>query len=133
LIRRKSQEGEAIEMLLLELGKLYNELDDITNLPQKMGFADKGTFEIFMQIKNARANEYNEELVKEFAKELVQTVIIKKIYIGWQELANEVNRLRVSIEIFAAADEYHQLHIDDDLQLMDTLMQSIVKNFEVKS
>jgi len=120
-------------MLLLELGKLYNELDDITNLPQKMGFADKGTFEIFMQIKNARANEYNEELVKEFAKELVQTVIIKKIYIGWQELANEVNRLRVSIEIFAAADEYHQLHIDDDLQLMDTLMQSIVKNFEVKS
>ncbi|MBT3388706.1 MAG: hypothetical protein HN417_12295 [Desulfobacula sp.] len=133
MIRRKSQEGEAIEMLLLELGKLYNELDDITNLPQKMGFADKGTFEIFMQIKNARANEYNEELVKEFAKELVQTVIIKKIYIGWQELANEVNRLRVSIEIFAAADEYHQLHIDDDLQLMDTLMQSIVKNFEVKS
>jgi type I restriction enzyme R subunit len=52
LIKKKQEESEAIEQILLKLGDLYNELDEIATLPQRMGFEDKGTFEIFTLIKN---------------------------------------------------------------------------------
>jgi type I restriction enzyme R subunit len=123
---------EAIEQLLLELGELYSELDDIATLPQRMGFEDKGTFEIFTLIKNARTTDFHEELTREFAKDVVDSVIRKKVYIGWQDVANEINRLRVNIEIFAASDNDQQLAIDDDAQLMDAIMLGVVKNFGLK-
>jgi len=132
LIKKKQEESEAIEQLLLELGELYSELDDIATLPQRMGFEDKGTFEIFTHIKNAQADNFHEELTREFAKDVVDSVIRKKVYIGWQDVPNEVNRLRVDMEIFAAADKYQQLAIDDDSQLMDAIMLSVVKNFGLK-
>ena len=132
LIKKKQEESEAIEQLLLELGELYSELDDIATLPQRMGFEDKGTFEIFTLIKNARTTDFHEELTREFAKDVVDSVIRKKVYIGWQDVANEINRLRVNIEIFAAADNYQQLAIDDDAQLMDAIMLGVVKNFGLK-
>ena len=132
LIKRKQEESDAIEQVLLELGKLYSELDDIASLPQRMGFEDKGTFEIFTHIKNAKGGDSHEELIREFSKDVVDTVIRKKIYIGWQDVANEVNRLRVNIEIFAASDKYQQLAVDEDSQLMDMLMTSIVKHFGLK-
>ena len=132
LIKKKQEESEAIEQLLLELGELYSELDDIATLPQRMGFEDKGTFEIYTLIKNARTTDFHEELTREFAKDVVDSVIRKKVYIGWQDVANEINRLRVNIEIFAAADNYQQLAIDDDAQLMDAIMMGVVKNFGLK-
>ena len=129
LIRRKQEESDAIEQIMLELGSLYDELDGIATLPQKMGFEDKGTFEIFTHIKNARSEDFNENLTRELAKEVVDSVIRKKIYIGWQDVSNEINRLRVEIEIFAAADKYQHLAVDDDAELMDSIMLSVVKNF----
>jgi len=132
LIKKKQKESDAIEELLLKLGELYDELDDIATLPQRMGFEDKGTFEIYTIIKNVKTKEFHEELTREFAKEVVETVIRKKIYIGWQDVANEINRLRVNIEIFAASDKYQQLEIDEDAQVMDIMMKSISKNFELK-
>lgn len=132
LIKKKHEGSKAIEQLLIELGELYNELDEISTLPQRMGFEDKGTFEIFTHIKNARTDNFHEELTKEFANDVVDSVIRKKVYIGWQDVANEITRLRVNIEIFAAADKYQQLAIDDDLQLMDAIMLSVVQNFGLK-
>jgi len=132
LIKKKQEESEAIEQLILELGELYSELDDIATLPQRMGFEDKGTFEIYTFIKNARTNDFHEELTRAFAKDVVDSVIRKKVYIGWQDVAKEINRLRVNIEIFAAADNYQQLAIDDDAQLMDAIMLGVVKNFGLK-
>lgn len=132
LIKKKQEESDSIEQLILNLSELYNELDDIATLPQRMGFEDKGTFEIFTLIKNAKMEGLHEEITREFAKEVVDCVIRKKIYIGWQDVPNEINRLRVNIEIFAAADKYQQLAIDDDAQLMDAIMLSVVKHFGLR-
>jgi type I restriction enzyme, R subunit len=132
LIKKKQEESASIEQLLTKLSDLYGELDDIASLPRKMGFEDKGTFEIFTHIKNARNTDFHEELTRDFANEVVDSVIRKKIYIGWQEVPNEIGRLRVNIEIFAAADKYQQLAIDDDAQLMDAIMMSVVKNFGLR-
>jgi len=129
LIKKKQGESEAIEQILLKLSDLYNELDDIASLPQRMGFEDKGTFEIFTFIKNAHTSDFHEELTREFAKDVVDTVIKKKIYIGWQDVDKEVERLRVNIEIFAASDKYQHLAVDEDERLMDAMMNSIIRNY----
>lgn len=129
LVKKKNEENQAIEQLLLELGKLYDELDDIATLPQKMGFADKGTFEIYAHIKNANLISFNDELTKELAKDIVELIVKRKIYIGWQDIPKEVTRLQVYIEIFAASDKYQELGIEDDSQLMDAIMLSIIKYF----
>ncbi len=132
LIKKKQKKSEAIEQLLLELGELYSELDDIATLPQRMGFDDKGTFEIFTLIKNARTNDFHEKLTREFAKDVVDSVIRKNVYIGWQDVAIEEKRLRTAIETFSMFDNYQQLAIDDDTALMDAIMLSVVKNFGLK-
>ncbi len=132
LVKKKQEESDSIEQLILRLSELYSELDDIATLPQRMGFEDKGTFEIFTHIKNARKDNFHEEIAREFVKDVVDSVIRKKIYIGWQDVPNEINRLRVNIEIFAAADKYQQLSIDDDAQLMDAIMLSVVKHFGLR-
>lgn len=129
LIKKKQDESQTIEQILTKLSELYNELDDIASMPQKMGFEDKGTFEIFTLIKNASPPSYNEDLAREFAKEVFKTVISKKIYIGWQGIPNEVDRLRVEIEIFAGADKYQQMELDENDQLLDLIMKSIIKNY----
>jgi type I restriction enzyme R subunit len=80
-------------------------------------------------LKNAHISDFREELTREFAKDVVDSVIKKKIYIGWQDVNKEVERLRVNIEIFAVSDKYQQLAVDEDEQLMDAMMNSIVRNY----
>ncbi len=129
LIRKKQEESIAIELLLLKLGELYSDLDDIATLPQRMGFEGKGTFEIFMVIKNANAEDFEEDLVREFVQDLVESVIRKKIYIGWQDVEAERKRLRTNIEIFSASDHYQSLCVDEDEELMDALMRVVIRYF----
>jgi len=129
LIKKKQEESDSIEQLLLKLGELYDELDEIATLPQRMGFDDKGTFEIFMLIKNAKGDGFDEDLTREYVKDVVDTVIRKKIYIGWQDVDAEVKRLRTNIEIFAASDHYESLALDEEEGLMDSIMKSVVKYF----
>jgi len=129
LIKKKQEESDSIEQLLLKLGELYDELDEIATLPQRMGFDDKGTFEIFMLIKNAKGDGFDEDLTREYVKDVVDTVIRKKIYIGWQDVDAEVKRLRTNIEICAASDHYESLALDEEEGLMDSIMKSVVKYF----
>lgn len=81
LIRKKQEESDTIEQVLIQLGALYTELDDIATLPQKMGFEDKGTFEIYTHIKNSNKEDFHEELARELSKDVIDTVVSKKRYI----------------------------------------------------
>ena len=47
LIRQKNANTIEIEGLLKKLGELYTEVDEALEMPKKMGFDDKGTFEIY--------------------------------------------------------------------------------------
>lgn len=129
LIRKKQEESATIERILLKLGELYTELDEIAMLPQKLGFVDKGTFDIYSDIKNYYSSNFNEELTREFAKNVYEEVIKKKIYIGWQDSRIGVNNLRVEIGIFAEFDKYQPLRIDDNSELMDSIMKSVIHNY----
>ena len=98
-------------------------------IPKKMGFDNKGTFEIYQNIKN-QMEDFNEELVREFAEELTRK-IRSKIYIGWQEVTQEYNRMEGEVALLAANPKYDSLNLDVDGELGKTLMKSILKNFSL--
>ena len=129
LIRMKNANAIEIEGLLKKLSELYTEVDEAIEIPKKMGFDNKGTFEIYQHIKN-EIEDFNEELVREFAEELTRR-IQSRIYIGWQEVTQEYNRMKTQIELLAANDKYETLNLDIDGPLGDTLMDSILKNFSL--
>ena len=129
LIRQKNANTIEIEGLLKKLSELYTEVDEAIEIPKKMGFDDKGTFEIYQNIKNEIEN-FNEELVREFAEELTRR-IKSKIYIGWQEVTPEYNRMKFEVELLAANEKYESLNLDIEGELGEKLMDSILRNFSL--
>ena len=104
-------------------------MDEAIEVPKKMGFADKGTFEIYQIIKNEIPN-FDEQLVREFANEQAQR-ILSKIYIGWQEVPQEYNRFKADMELLSVNPKYESLNLDIDGPLGDALMNSILQNFSL--
>ncbi len=132
LIRQKNEDSKAIEQVLLKLSALYSELDEVASLPQRMGFNDKGTFEIYTLLKNKAGGNFDEGLSRDFAHEVYEQVIKKKAnYIGWQDIPNEPKRLQTSIEVFAASDKYMELTIDENEELMEFIMKAVIQNYSL--
>jgi type I restriction enzyme, R subunit len=131
LIKQKQEESLAIEEILNQLGVLYSELDEVASLPQRMGFPDKGTFEIFTLIKNVSKAEFNEELSRDFSLNAFDSVIKRKIYIGWQDVPREYERLQTHIEILAANPKYEELKINDQEELIERIMKAILANYSL--
>jgi len=129
LIRQKNANAIEIEGLLKKLSELYTEVDEAIEIPKKMGFDNKGTFENYQNIKN-QMEDFNEELVREFAEELTLK-IRSKIYIGWQEVTQEYNRMEGEVALLAANPKYDSLNLDIDGELGKTLMKSILRNFSL--
>lgn len=131
LIKQKQEQSLAIEEILNQLGGLYAELDEVASLPQRMGFPDKGTFEIFTLIKNVSPDSFNEELSRDFSMSAFDTVIKKKIYVGWQDVPREYERLQTDIELLAANPKYEELRLDEKEELMDRIMKAILVNYSL--
>ena len=131
LIKQKQEQSLAIEEILNQLGVLYSELDEVASLPQRMGFLDKGTFEIFTLIKNASKTDFNEELTRDFSLSAFDSVIKKKIYIGWQDVPREYERLQTDIELLAANPKFEELKIDEQEELVERIMKAILVNYSL--
>ncbi|MBE6312480.1 MAG: HsdR family type I site-specific deoxyribonuclease [Bacteroidales bacterium] len=129
LIRMKNANAIEIEGLLKKLSELYTEVDEAVEIPKKMGFDDKGTFEIYQILKNELQN-FDEQLVRDFANELA-TKIQSRIYIGWQEVTQEYNRLLGEVALLAANEKYDALDIYGKDVLQASIMDSIVRNFSL--
>ena len=131
LIKQKQEQSLAIEEILNQLGDLYAELDEVASLPQRMGFPDKGTFEIFTLIKNVSQADFNEELSRDFSLSAFDSIIKKKIYIGWQDVPREYERLQTDIELLSANPKYEELRLDEHEELMDRIMKAILVNYSL--
>ena len=129
LIRMKNANAIEIEGLLKKLSELYTEVDEAVEIPKKMGFEDKGTFEIYQILKN-ELQDFDEELAREFANKLAEK-IKQRIYIGWQEISREYNDMRHDVELFCANEKYDALNVYGKDALYDSLMDSIVRNFSL--
>jgi len=131
LIKKKQEQSLVIEEILNQLGALYSELDDIASLPQRMGFPDKGTFEIFTLIKNVSKSSFKEELARDFSISAFESIIKKKIYIGWQDVPREYERLQSDIELLSVNPAYEELKIDEKEELLESIMKAILQNYSL--
>lgn len=131
LIKEKESETKSISDLLKDLEELFGEVEQAATLPQKMGFDDRGSFDIYIEIKNARDESINLEIAKDFAKKLAQR-IKNKIYIGWQDVDAEIKRFEVDIKIFADFDEYESLNISDDTELVERILKRIIQHYSIE-
>ncbi len=130
LIKQKQEESTAIEDILNKLSELYTELDDVASLPERMGFADKGSFEFFTIIKNASDDDFNDDLVREFVFEASDKVKAK-IYIGWQEVPREFARLKYEILLLSVNPKFEELRIDENDELIDQIMKAVLQNYKL--
>ena len=130
LIKQKQEQSLAIEEILIQLSGLYTELDDVASLPQRMGFEDKGGFEIYTIIKNSIIENFNEAVAREFSDEAVAKVKAK-IYIGWQDVPREYERITADIQLISAADKYDELNIYDNEELIDRIMKAVFINYKL--
>lgn len=129
LIRNKNAEAETIEILLQKLSELYTDVDEAIEIPKKMGFENKGTFEIYQIIKN-ESSDFDEKLVREFAVELTKK-IQERIYIGWHEIPQEYNRLRGDMLLLSVNPMFESLNLDSKDELVENIMNSVRNNFSL--
>lgn len=129
LIKRKDADSDAIEKILTDLEGLYSELDDVASLPERLGFDDRGSFDIFTEIKNRKDN-IDSELLKAFTKELV-SIIKNKIYKRWQENDKEIPRIQLDIEVLAAGNDYDELGISDDEEIIEAIINRIIQHYSI--
>lgn len=130
LIKQKQEESLAIEVLLTKLSELYAELDQVASLPQRMGFPDKGSFELFTIVKNKKGSNIDEDKLKEFALEAVE-MIKKKIYIGWQDIPLQYDRIKTDISLLAVNPKFEALEIDGDSELEEQIMKAVEQNYSL--
>ena len=71
LIERKQDLNADIEQILLDLEKLYGEVDEVGNLPKRMGFEDRGRYDLFLEIKHATGAAFDETKARQFVYVLV--------------------------------------------------------------
>lgn len=128
LIRQKEKQTLTIVELLKDLTKLYQEIDEVASMPERMGFDERCSFDIFIEIKNRKGDAFDESLSKIFAFDLVQQVK-KKVFIGWQDSEKELNRMRLDIQILASSDMYQALEIDTDEELVGNILKRIVQHY----
>jgi len=130
LIRRKNSERISIEDLLKELEELFGEINDASTLPQRMGFTDQGSFDVFTEIKNAKGDGIDLELVKTFSMRL-SDMIKHKIFVGWQDSESEIEKLTLDIQLLADSDDFMDLNIADEKELMDRILNRIIRHYSI--
>ena len=95
-----------------------------------MGFEDKGGFEIYTIIKNSIIENFNEAVAREFSDEAVAK-IKSKIYIGWQDVPREYERIKADIQLLSAADKNEELNIFGNDELIDQIMRAVLQNYKL--
>ena len=120
-----------LKKVLKELSQLFGELEDVATLPHRMGFVDRGSFDVFMEIKNKRGGTVDENLAKAFAKDITDR-IKNRIYVGWQDHTTEVKKVRNDIEIMALDDTYESLGIGEDEELLEAIMKRILQHYSLE-
>lgn len=129
LVKRKNEETITLEELINQLSLLYTEVEDVSSLPEKLGFEDKGTFEFYMTLKK-KCPDSDETILQNLAKELV-AMIKAKIYIGWQDSKSEIKNIKDEMMIITGGPEYEKLNLYSDDELLIQLQNKALEYYSL--
>jgi type I restriction enzyme R subunit len=130
LIERKRDENADLEQLLLDLEKLYKDVDEVGNLPHRMGFANRGSYDLFLDIKHAVGTAFDETQTRQFVDVLVNGVL-KGLYAGWQESELKCNDIAIDIKTLGDDDDFASLGISDNVNLVETLLKRLIQHYSI--
>jgi len=131
LIERKQDLNADIEEILLDLENLYGEVDEIGNLPKRMGFEDRGRYDLFLEIKHATGAVFDEAKARQFVDVLVAG-LTKGLYAGWQESELKCKEVVTDIKTLADGDDFALLGISDNADLVETLLKRLVQHYAIE-
>lgn len=82
---------------------------------------------LFNQIKNPVSIE-----AKEFVTESTHQ-LKAKIYLGWQEIFQDVNRFKFDLQLLSVSDKFApmNLNLEDDEELLDEIMNAMIKCYSL--
>ncbi len=130
LIERKNGENADIEQLLLDLEALYKDVEEIGLLPHRMGFADRGRYDLFLEIKHALGPAFDETKVRQYVEILVAG-LAKVLYAGWQESRMMRNAIVTDVKTLADGDDFASLGISERSDLVETLLTRLVQHYQI--
>jgi type I restriction enzyme R subunit len=130
LIRRKRELNEDIETVLRDLEGLFTEVDEVGNLPTRMGFADRGRFDLFLDIKHGTGNAFDEGRARQFVDVLVAG-LSRTLYAGWQESDLECRRVQTDIKTLADGDDYESLSISGNDNLVEVMVNRLAQHYAI--
>lgn len=108
LIERRNDANADIEQILLDLENLYKDVDEVGNLPHRMGFEDRGRYDLFLDIKHAVGAVFDEAKALQFVDVLVGG-LMKGLYAGWQESELKRNDVVTDIKTLGDDDDFASL------------------------
>ena len=127
LIDEKKKNVDNIESLLKELEELFREVDEVGTLPERMGFSDRGRFDLYTEIQHG-AKSFDDGKVREFVDTLL-TGLSPRLYAGWQESDLERRRIAIEIKTLADGNGFEAMGISDNVELVDALVNRLVQHY----
>jgi type I restriction enzyme, R subunit len=131
IIRRKDELKEEIGQILADLFKLYGEVDEIGNLPKRMGFEDRGRYDLFLDIKHKTGTAFDETKARQFA-DILEAGLCKALYAGWQESELKRKETVTDIKALADGDKFASLGISDNADLVETLLKRLIQHYAIE-
>lgn len=95
-----------------------------------MGFADRGRYDLFLDIKHAVDAAFDEAKTRHFVDVLVGG-LFKGLYAGWQESELKRNDVVTDIKTLGDDDDFASLGISDDVNLVETLLKRLIQHYSI--
>ena len=95
-----------------------------------MGFADRGRYDLFLDIKHATGSIFDETKARLFVDVLVDG-LAKGLYAGWQESGLKRNDVLTDIKTLGDDDEFASLGISDNANLVETLVKRLIQHYSI--
>jgi hypothetical protein len=130
LIERRRDANADIEQILLDLEKLYKNVDEVGNLPHRMGFADRGRYDLFLDIKHAVGAAFDDSKARQYVDVLVGG-LFKGLYAGWQESELKRNDIVIDIKTLGDDDDFAPLGISDNANLVEMLLKRLIQHYSI--
>lgn len=131
LKEQKNQEAADLAALLLDTEALYKELDEVANEPTRMGFSDRGRYDLFLDLKHGTGERFDEDKSRRFVETLVRGLQQIRFRAGWHESDLDVNTIRTDLKVLGDGVDYESLGISDDENLVEKLMNRLVQHYAV--
>jgi hypothetical protein len=96
-----------------------------------MGFADRGRFDLFLEIKHATGELFDETQARQFVDVLVAG-LTKELYAGWQESDQEKRRIETDLKTLADGNDFASLGVSNNADLIEVLMKRLIQHYAIE-